>query len=98
MTDGDVGWGFIGASTIAKQWMIDAVRAQPGHDVVAVMSSDRARGEGYAAENGIARAYDDLDALLADPEVQAVYISTTNELHKPQTLAAAHQLGLCYHL
>jgi 1,5-anhydro-D-fructose reductase (1,5-anhydro-D-mannitol-forming) len=84
-----VGWGFVGASTIAKQWMIDAVRAQAGHDVVAVMSSDRARGQAYAAENGIARAYDSLDGLLADPEVEAVYISTTNELHRPQTLAAA---------
>ena len=69
MSDGKVGWGFIGASTIAKQWMIDAVRAQAGHDVVAVMSSDRARGRAYAAENRIARAYDSLDGLLADPDL-----------------------------
>lgn len=89
MSDGTVGWGFIGASTIAKQWMIGAVRAQAGHQVVAVMSSDRARGQAYAAENGIARAYDSLDGLLADPDVQAVYISTTNERHKAQCLAAA---------
>lgn len=83
-----VGWGFIGASTIAREWMIGAVRAQPGHDVVAVMSSDAARGRAYAQQNRIARAYSDLDALLADPAVTAVYISTTNELHKPQLLAA----------
>lgn len=84
-----IGWGFIGASTIARQWMIGAVRAQESHDVVAVMSSSLERGRAYAGEMGIARAYDSVDALLADPQVDAVYISTTNELHREQVLAAA---------
>lgn len=84
-----IGWGFIGASTIAKEWMIDAVRAQRGHDVVAVMSSNLQRGQAYAEENNIAKAYDNLSELLADPAVNCVYVSTTNELHKPQVLAAA---------
>ena len=83
------GWGLVGASTIAREWMIGAIRAQPDNDVVAVMSTDAARGRAFAAEHGIARACTDLGALLADPAVQAVYISTTNELHNPQTLAAA---------
>ena len=39
--------------------------------------------------NRIAASYASVEALLADPEVDAVYISTTNELHKAQTLAAA---------
>ncbi len=84
-----VGWGLIGASTIAKEWMIDAIGAQPGHEVVAVMSTSPQRGQAFAAENRIAASYTDLAALLADPQVHAVYISTTNELHKGQTLAAA---------
>lgn len=84
-----IGWGFIGASTIARQWMIGAVRQQAGHDVVAVMSTNLERGRAFAYENGIAKAYDDLDAILADPAVDVVYISTTNELHKEQVLAAA---------
>jgi 1,5-anhydro-D-fructose reductase (1,5-anhydro-D-mannitol-forming) len=82
-------WGLIGASTIAREWMIGAMRAQPDGEVVAVMSSSAERAKAYAAENGIARAYDSVDALLADPEVDAVYVSTTNELHKDQTIAAA---------
>ena len=82
------GWGLIGASTIAKEHMIGAIRAQGG-EAVAVMSSDAARGRAYAAENGIARSYDSVEALLADPAVEIVYISTTNELHRAQTLAAA---------
>lgn len=84
-----IGWGLIGASTIAKEWMVGAIRAQPGNEVVAVMSSDPARGREFAAANGIAASHTDLSALLADPKVNAVYISTTNELHLPQTLAAA---------
>ncbi len=84
-----IGWGLIGASTIAREWMIDAIRAQPGGEIAAVLSSDAERGRRFAAENGIAASYTRLDDLLADPKVDAVYISTTNELHCPQTLSAA---------
>ena len=69
--------------------MIGAIRAQGG-EVVAVMSSDAARGQAYAAENGIARSYD--SARRAARPIRRstiVYISTTNELHRAQTLAAA---------
>ena len=84
-----LGWGLIGASTIAREWMIGAIRAQPGSEIVAVLSSDQARAEQYARANAIPKAYSSLDALLADPQIGAVYISTTNELHQAQTLAAA---------
>ena len=84
-----LGWGLIGASTIAKEWMIPAINVQPDSKVVAVMSSSASRGKQYAADNGIPRSYDSIDALLADPEVDVVYISTTNEKHKHETLAAA---------
>lgn len=82
-------WGMIGASTIAREWMIDAIRAQPDGAIVAVMSSSAERAAAYAAATGIPKHYDRLDALLADAAVDAVYISTTNELHHGQTLAAA---------
>jgi 1,5-anhydro-D-fructose reductase (1,5-anhydro-D-mannitol-forming) len=80
-------WGLIGASTIAREWVIGAIR-EAGGEVVSVMSTDADRAKTYAAENGIATATTSLDELLAGP-VDAVYISTTNELHRSQTLAAA---------
>ncbi|MCP8894371.1 Gfo/Idh/MocA family oxidoreductase [Shinella daejeonensis] len=80
-------WGLIGASTIAREWVIGAIRATGG-EVVSVMSTSPERGRTYAAEQGIARAVTDLDALVNDPEIDAVYISTTNELHRDQALAA----------
>ena len=84
-----VGWGLIGASTIAREWVIDAIRVQSGNEIVAVMSSAPARGKAFAEANRIAASHASVEALLADPKVDAVYISTTNELHKAQTLAAA---------
>src|SRR5436190_18823781 len=89
MAKQQIGWGLVGASTIAREWMIDAIRAQPANDVVAVMSGDPSRARDYAQANRIPASYTSLAALLADPKVDAVYISTTNELHKAQTLACA---------
>jgi len=83
------GWGLIGASTIARQYMVCAIRAQNGHFVQAVMSSQQERAESFAADFAIPAAYSTMDALLADPKVLAVYISRTNELHHAQVLAAA---------
>jgi 1,5-anhydro-D-fructose reductase (1,5-anhydro-D-mannitol-forming) len=86
---GLVGWGFIGASTVAAEHMVGAVRAQSGHDVVAIASSQRERATAFAAAHGIAAEYDSVAQLLADPRVQVVYVSTTNELHRDQVVAAA---------
>lgn len=83
-----VRWGLVGASTIAREWVIGAIRATGG-DVVSVMSSSPDRAGSYAVENGIGRYVSDLSALVSDPEVDAVYISTTNELHCDQAVAAA---------
>ena len=72
-----VKWGLIGASTIAGQFMIDAIRAQEDGEVAAVMSSNPERAAAYARENGIPSAVSTLDALLKS-DIDAVYISTTN--------------------
>jgi 1,5-anhydro-D-fructose reductase (1,5-anhydro-D-mannitol-forming) len=81
-------WGLIGASTIAREHVIGAIRAGGEGEVAAVMSASAERAQAYAAENGIEGAFSDLEALLA-ADIDAVYISTTNELHLPQALAAA---------
>lgn len=80
-------WGLIGASTIASEYVIGAIRAQD-HEILSVLSGDAGRGSDYAARHGIAQSTTDIDALLATPGVAAVYISTTNDKHYPQALAA----------
>ena len=81
-------WGLVGASTIAAEHMIDAFRANGG-DAVAVMSSNADRAAQYAAKHGIGKATTDLRALVEDKDIDAVYVSTTNELHRDQVFAAA---------
>jgi 1,5-anhydro-D-fructose reductase (1,5-anhydro-D-mannitol-forming) len=81
-------WGLIGASTIAAEHMIDAFRANGG-DAVTVMSSNADRAAQYAAKHNIAKTTTDLNALVDSKDVEAVYVSTTNELHRDQVFAVA---------
>lgn len=82
-----VKWGLIGASTIARAWVIGAIRTTGG-EIVSVMSSDTERGAAYARENGIPKSTTDITEILTDADIEAVYISTTNELHRDQAIAA----------
>ena len=68
--------------------MIGAMRANGG-DVVAVMSASAERAKAFAAKHDIRRSTTDLAALVGGDDIDAVYISTTNELHRDQALAAA---------
>jgi xylose dehydrogenase (NAD/NADP) len=61
--------------------VIPAARASEKVELVAVASRDQHRAEEYAARWGIERAYGSYEALLADPDVDAVYISLPNHLH-----------------
>jgi 1,5-anhydro-D-fructose reductase (1,5-anhydro-D-mannitol-forming) len=79
-------WGLIGATTIGREWMVDAIR-EAGGDIVSVFSRDAQRARDYAAEFGIPGSTADLPALLED--VDAVYVATTNERHRDEVLAAA---------
>ncbi len=89
-------WGLVGASTIAEQHMIDALRAA-GQEVAAVVSSTQARAEEFAGRHGISGAGDSLPAVLKDDGIGAIYISSTNEKHHLQAQAsiAAGKHVLC---
>ncbi len=79
-------WGLIGATTIGREWMIAAIRAEGGQ-IAGVMSADSARAAAYAAEFDIPLATTSLDQLFE--KVDAVYVATTNDRHHGQVLAAA---------
>jgi predicted dehydrogenase len=82
-----VRWGILGPGFIAGRLMRDADRASNAA-VVAVGSRNRERAAEFASKFGIARVHGSYEALLADPEVDAVYIATPNSLHHPQTMQA----------
>ncbi len=81
-------WAFVGASTIASQYMLGAVRQQTGNDVTWVVSNSSDRVQTWAKEHGIPNATTDLNAALSDDDVKAVYISSTNEKHHGQAMAS----------
>ena len=74
--------------------MIDAFRANGG-EVVAVMSTNADRAAKFAEEHQIARTTTSLEDLVQSNDVDAVYISTTNELHRAQVFAAAKAGKAC---
>ena len=80
----DVRWGFLGAGMVARTALAPAVAAADGAVLQAVAARDLHRAQAL----GPISAYDNYAALLADAEVEAVYVSLTNEQHLPWTLAA----------
>jgi xylose dehydrogenase (NAD/NADP) len=75
-----VSWGFISTANINDKLLAGAAESDRV-DVIAVASRDAARAEAYARERGIEGAYGSYEELLADADVEAVYISLPNSLH-----------------
>ncbi|MEZ5115889.1 MAG: Gfo/Idh/MocA family oxidoreductase [Candidatus Nanopelagicales bacterium] len=80
-----VRWGFIGAGWIARVALAPALHSADGAVLQAVAARDPLRAAGLGPVGAV---YDDYAALVADPSVEAVYISLSNEAHKPWVLAA----------
>ncbi len=72
---------------INRQFLAGAREAKDT-EILAVASRDQPRADAYAREYGIERAYGSYEALLADPDVEAVYISLPNSLHIEWTISA----------
>ena len=81
-------WGLLGTARINRM-VIPPLRVSAGSRLLAVASRDGARAAAYAREWGIGRAHGSYQALLADPEIDAVYIPLPNHLHAEWTIRAA---------
>jgi predicted dehydrogenase len=91
MTDRRVRWGVLSTASIAREKWIPGVRRSPAGrgEVAAIASRDGDRARLVADELGIPRAHESYEALLADREIDAVYIPLPNHRHLEWTLAAA---------
>lgn len=76
-----VKWGFIGCGEVTEKKSGPAFTLIEGSEVVAVMSRDKEKAKSYAKRNGIARYYSDPQALVSDPDVNAIYIATPPSSH-----------------
>jgi predicted dehydrogenase len=84
-----VRWGILSTAKIGRTKVVPGMMKSPLCDVVAVASRQEEAARDMAAELGIAKAYGSYEALLADPEIEAIYNPLPNHLHVPMTLAAA---------
>ena len=82
-----VTWGILSTADINRK-VIPGAHASEKVDLVAVASRERARAEAYAREWEIPQAYGSYEELLADAEVEAVYISLPNTLHAEWSIRA----------
>src|SRR4051794_22573494 len=80
--------GVLGAARITNQALLKPAHREADVEVTAVAARDRGRAEAYAAKRGIPRVLDSYDALLADPDIDAIYNPLPNGLHGRWTIAA----------
>ena len=82
-------WGVLSTAAIARHKVIPGISRAEHCQVVAIASRDAGLAERVAAEHSIPTAHGSYEALLADPNVDAVYIPLPNHLHATWTIAAA---------
>jgi predicted dehydrogenase len=80
MTTEPVRWGIISTADINRH-VIPPAQESPKVELVAVASRDQMRADAYARKWGIERAYGSYESLLADADIEAVYISLPNTMH-----------------
>jgi predicted dehydrogenase len=82
-------WGIVGCGDVADKKGGPALRQAAGSRLVAVTARDPAKTAGFARRHDVSRFYTDVASLLADAEVDAVYVATPPHLHREQTVRAA---------
>lgn len=85
-----INWGFIGCGEVTEKKSGPAFNEVPGSRIVAVMSRQADKARSYAERHGIDRWYTDAQALVDDPEVNAVYIATPPSSHATYAIMAMH--------
>ena len=86
--DEPIRWGILGTAGIAESAFLPALRETNEGVALTVGSRTFERGRAWAEEHGVTRAVEGYDAVIADPEVEAIYIPLPNGLHAEWTIAA----------
>ncbi len=83
-----VTWGILSTAKIGREKVIPAMLKSQNSEVLALASREKDKALATARALGLARAYGSYEALLADPDIQAIYNPLPNHLHVPWTLKA----------
>jgi len=82
-------WGILGCARIAERALIPAIRGASNAELAGISARDEKRAREWAEKFGIPKTYKDYAALVADPDIEAVYIPLPNHLHAEWTIRAA---------
>ncbi|HSC55366.1 MAG TPA: Gfo/Idh/MocA family oxidoreductase [Phnomibacter sp.] len=88
MSDSTISWGIIGCGDVTEIKSGPAFNKVPNSVLTAVMRRDAAKAEDYAHRHGVPVWYSDADALINDPNVNAIYVATPPAFHEQYTKAA----------
>ena len=96
-TETTIRWGIVGCGDVAEHKSGPPLYRTPGSELIAVARRDAAKAADFAARHGAKRWYTDADALIDDPEINAVYIASPHYLHREHAtrVAQAHKIVLC---
>ena len=82
-------WGIVGLGWVSADFTGPAMLKSPGSRIAACLGSSLEKGKAFAERFQVERAHASLDAMMADPDVDAIYVATPNALHREVVLAAA---------
>ena len=91
----NIRWGILGCGNVTEIKSGPAYQKTEGFQVVAVMRRDAVKAADYAQRHGISKYYTDADALINDPEIDAIYIATPPDSHKEYGLKVAQAGKIC---
>ncbi len=96
-TERIIRWGIIGCGDVAEHKSGPPLYRTPGSELIAVARRDANQAADFAARHGAKRWYTDADALIADPEINAVYVASPHYLHREHATRAAQarKIVLC---
>lgn len=92
----NIRWGIIGCGDVTEVKSGPGFQKAVGSELLAVMRRDGAKAADYAKRHGVPRWYDDADRLIADSEVDAVYIATPPGVHESYALKVCAAGKPCY--
>src|SRR5262252_3384841 len=88
-TPSSIRWGLVGLGWVATDFIAPAMVQSPSSRLAACPGSSLAKGRAFAERFGVERVHGDLEALMHDPDIDAVYIALPNAMHHAAVLAAA---------
>jgi len=82
-------WGIIGLGWVSCDFVAPGMKKSPGSQIAACLGSSPEKGKVFAERFGVPRVHATLNAMLADPDVDALYVATPNAMHAEHVIAAA---------